>query len=292
MIPLLLLLLVCSGMALSLVRIVTQETEYMRETIRLRQLETIVQSFMRTALRQEDRTGITETVYQTEPLFPGKEPVNIRVAVHRDHSVGLRFLQVTAEDSRKNEFALRQCRVDFPETLIQSVLRNSFALAGGAEQGGPEEEDGSVTSTSDGAVFPQFSAEEIAVWASTGFPTALELQRDGLSGWMYYSRDRVSLPKGLTVQGSGIFLFADDAVFADNSVFTDRIIVLADRNLNIGSNVRLEKALLLCQGKLTVGTGSFINGAVLARQPVNLGNQTVITVDREVLEPFHSIISY
>ena len=27
-------------------------------------------------------------------------------------------------------------------------------------------------------------------------------------------------------------------------------------------------------------------------QPVNLGNQTVITVDREVLEPFHSIISY
>ena len=149
-----------------------------------------------------------------------------------------------------------------------------------------------ITGKSYGAVFPQFSVEEIAVWASTDFPSALELQRDGLSGWIYLCRDKTELPKGLQVNGDGILAFADDMTISDNTVFTGRVIVLADRNLRVGSHVRLNKAFLLCRGKLTVGTDSIINGAVMAQQDALVNDNSVITGDREVLEPFKSIISY
>ena len=293
LISLLMFLLVISVVAISLVRNVTQELSVVQETVRLKQLETIVQSFMYTALQQEKFDGITEAVYQLEPLLPGRENVILRVMVHRDNTLGMRFLQVKAEDACNNEFSLRQCRVDFPEDLIQQLTQYSNILSAVQFEGNnPEGKYVTITSKSDGAAFPQFSAENIAAWASTDFPSLLELQRDGLNGWIYFSREKVSLSKGLTVHGKGILMFADEAVFADDSVFTDRIIVLADKDLIIGNNVRLDKALLLCQGKLTVGTDSLINGAVLTQQQVNLGNGTRVTVDTEVMEPYDSIISY
>ena len=86
--------------------------------------------------------------------------------------------------------------------------------------------------------------------------------------------------------------FTDDVTIGDNSVFTGRVIVLADRNLRIGSHVRLNKAVLLCRGKLTVGTDSIINGAVMAQQDTVVDDKSAIISDREVLEPFNSIVSY
>ena len=56
--------------------------------------------------------------------------------------------------------------------------------------------------------------------------------------------------------------------------------------------MRLNKALLLCRGKLTIGTDSIINGAVMAQQDAVVDENALITGDREVLEPFNSIISY
>ena len=276
LISLLMFLLVISVVAISLVRNVTQELSVVQETVRVKQLETIVQSFMYTALQQEKFDGITEAVYQLEPLLPGRENVILRVMVHRDNTLGMRFLKVKAEDACNNEFTLRQCRVDFPEDLIQQLTQYSNILSAVQFEGNnPEGKYVTITSKSDGAAFPHFSAEDIAVWASTDFPSLLELQRDGLNGWIYFSREKISLSKGLTVHGKGILMF-----------------VLADKNLIIGNNVRLDKALLLCRGKLTVGTDSLINGAVLTQQQVNLGNGTRVTVDTEVMEPYDSIISY
>ena len=96
----------------------------------------------------------------------------------------------------------------------------------------------------------------------------------------------------MKVNGDGILAFADDVTIDDNTVLTGRIVVLAERNLRIGNHVRLNKALLLCRGKLTIGTDSIINGAVMAQQDVVVEENTVISSDREVLEPFNSIISY
>ena len=120
----------------------------------------------------------------------------------------------------------------------------------------------------------------------------MELQRDGLSGWIYLSRNKVEIPKGLQINGDGILAFGDDVTIGDNTVFTGRVIVLADRGLRIGSHVRLNKALLLCRGKLTIGTESIINGAVMAKQDAIVDENAVVIGDREVLEPFNSIISY
>jgi UDP-3-O-[3-hydroxymyristoyl] glucosamine N-acyltransferase len=56
--------------------------------------------------------------------------------------------------------------------------------------------------------------------------------------------------------------------------------------------VKLEKALILCQGNLTVGTDSIINGAVMVQKNAKVDSKSKITGDREVLEPFKSMVSY
>ncbi|MBQ9573421.1 MAG: hypothetical protein IJR22_08600 [Acidaminococcaceae bacterium] len=183
--------------------------------------------------------------------------------------------------------------MDFPDPLLRQFADSSLILAGSKAQEKSEKKDmDTITSKANGAVFPQFSVEEIAIWDVTDFPSVLELQRDGLSGWIYLCRKELSLPKGLNVNGDGILAFADDVTIGNNTVFTGRISVLADGNIYIGNHVKLEKALLLCRGKLTVGTDSIINGAVMTQQDAVIGDNSMITGDREVLEPFRTIISY
>ena len=293
LLPLLLFLMVCSGIVLSYMRNVYQEIEVAREFLCRKQLETVAQSFMFTALQQEKEIEITDAVYNVGPLQPGNDAVQVTVTVNRETDLGIRFLKVDVTDSFDNEFSLRQCRLEIPESLLQHFIQSPFimqsSIAGGLSG---ERNTATITSISDGAFFPQFSVEEISVWASTDFPSTLELQRDGLGGWIYLCKDKYTLPKGLAVNGEGILAFANDAVIGDNSVFTGRIIILAEQDLQIGSQVRLEKALLLCKGRLTVGPDSFINGAVMVQQDAELGDRVTITGDREVLEPFQSIISY
>ena len=291
--PLLLFLMVCSGIFLRYGRSVYHEVAATREFLCRKQLETIAQSFVFTALQQEKETEITNAMYTLNPLQPGNDEVQISVSVNRVKDLGMRFLKVNVSDSFANEFSLRQCGLFFPDSLLQQFTESSLIVTDSTVQGKSVKKDmDTITGKNDGAVFPQFSVEEIAVWASTEFPSALELQRDGLSGWIYLCRNELSLPKGLQINGDGIIAFANDVTIGDNVKFTGRIIILADRNLRLGSNVRFEKALLFCRGKLTLGTGSIIKGAVMAQQDVVLADTSEIICDREVLEPFNSIISY
>ena len=293
MLPLLLFLMVCSSLVLFFGRRVYQESEAAREYLHRKQLETIAQSFMHSAIRQEKDTEITYAAYYFPPLQPGNSEVQLSVSVNRVEDLGMRFLKVNVSDSGPEVFSLRQCRMVFPVSMLQQFAESPLIVTGSALKEKSEEKDNdTITSKSYGAVFPQFSVEGIAVWASTDFPSALELQRDGLSGWIYLCRNKSEIPKGLQVNGNGILAFADDVMIGDYTEFTGRIIILADHGLRIGNHVRLNKALLFCRGKLTVGTDSIINGAVMAQQDVVVEENTVISSDREVLEPFNSIISY
>ena len=292
LLPLLLLLMVCSGIVLWYGRSVYQEAEAAREFLCRKQLETIAQSFMLTAVRQEKETEITNAVYSLNPLQPGNGEVQISVSVNRVKDLGMRFLKVGVSDSCSNVFSLRQCCMLFSDSMRQQLEHTPVVVAGSVTKEESGEKKITITSKSDGAVFPQFSVEEIAAWASTDFPSALELQRDGLSGWIYLCRNELTLPKGLNVNGDGILAFANNTTIGDNTVFTGRIIILADRSLRIGSHVKLENALLLCRGKLIIGSDSVINGAVMVQQDAILDGNSTVTGDREVLEPFYSIISY
>ena len=293
LLPLLLFLMICSSVVLYYGRSVYQESEAAQEHLRRKQLETIAQSFILTAIQQEKDTEIASAAYSLHPLWPGNNEVQVYVSVNRVEDLGLRFLKVNVSDSDRVDFSLRQCSMFFPVSLLQQFAESPLIITGSTRQEKSEKKDkDTITGKSDGAAFPQFSVEEIAGWASTDFPSALELQRDGLSGWIYLCRNKIELPKGLKVNGDGILAFADDVTIDDNTVLTGRIVVLAERNLRIGNHVRLNKALLLCRGKLTIGTDSIINGAVMAQQDAVVDENALITGDREVLEPFNSIISY
>ena len=293
LLSLLLFLMVCSSMVLCFVHGVYQESEAAREHLRRKQLETIAQSFMFTAIQREKDTEIKNAEYSLQPLQPGNSEVQIFVTVNRVEDLGMRFLEVNVSDSGPDNFSLRQCSMFFPVLMLKQFAESPLIVTGSTMKEKSEKKDHyTITGESYGAAFPQFSVEEIAAWALTDFPPASELQRDGLSGWIYLSREKIEFPKGWQVNGDGILVFADDVTIGDNTVLTGRVIVLADSDLRIGNHVRLNKALLLCRGKLTVGTDSIINGAVMARQDAVVDEKAVITGDREVLEPFNSIISY
>ena len=204
----------------------------------------------------------------------------------------MRFLKVDVSDSLLNSFILRQCVLLLPEHLHQQFVSSPVVvLSSDVQERSEEKNTSTITSKSDGVAFPQFSVEEIAIWTSTDLPSASELQRDGLNGWIYCSKG-ISLTEGLNVNGDGILAFAEDAAIGDNTVFTGRIIILANRDLRIGNRVKLEKALILCQGNLTVGSDSIINGAVMVQKNAKVDSRSKITGDREVLEPFKSMVSY
>ena len=293
LLPLLLFLMVCSNVLLYYGRSVYLESEAAREHLYRKQLETIAQSLMFTAIQQEKDTEIASADYALQSLQPGNREVQVSVSVNRVKDLGMRFLKVNVSSSGSDDFSLRHCSMFFPGSLLQQFSETPLIVTGSTMQEKSEKKDmDTITGKSYGAAFPQFSVEEIAVWASTDFPPALELQRDGLSGWIYLSRNKVEIPKGLQINGDGILAFGDDVKIGDNTVFTGRVIVLADRGLHIGSHVRFNKALLLCRGKLTVGTESIINGAVMAKQDAIVDENAVVIGDKEVLEPFNSIISY
>lgn len=293
MLSLLLFLMVCSGLALCYGRSVLRETETAREFLCRKQLEIIAQSFVSVALKQENETELTDAVYKLPSLHPGNDEVQISTTVNRVKDLGLRFLKVDVSDSLLNSFTLRQCVMSLPEPLHQKFVSSPVVvLSSDAQERSEEKNTNTITSKSDGVAFPQFSVEEIAIWTSTDLPSAMELQRDGLNGWIYHCSKGISLADGLNVNGDGILAFAEDVTIGDNTVFTGHIIILANRDLRIGNRVKLEKALILCQGNLTVGSDSSINGAVLVQKNAIVDSRSKITGDREALEPFNSMISY
>ena len=81
LLPLLMFLMVCSGVVLCFVRNVYQEVEAAREYLCRKQLESIAQSFMSAALQQEKDTEIANAVYQTNPLQPGNNEAQDSVTV-------------------------------------------------------------------------------------------------------------------------------------------------------------------------------------------------------------------
>ena len=117
MLPLLLFLMICSSVVLYYGRSVYQESEAAREHLRRKQLETIAQSFILTAIQQEKDTEIASAAYSLHPLWPGNNEVQVYVSVNRVEDLGLRFLKVNVSDSDRVDFSLRQCSMFFPISI-------------------------------------------------------------------------------------------------------------------------------------------------------------------------------
>ena len=128
MLPLLLFLMVCSGLALCYGRSVLRETETAREFMCRKQLEIIAQSFVSVALQQENETELADAVYKLPSLQPGNDEVQVSVSVNRVSDLGLRFLKVDVSDSLLNSFILRQCVLLLPEHLHQQFVSSPVVV--------------------------------------------------------------------------------------------------------------------------------------------------------------------
>ena len=125
--------------------------------MRRKQLETIAQSFILTAIQQEKDTEIASAAYSLHPLWPGNNEVQVYVSVNRVEDLGLRFLKVNVSDSDRVDFSLRQCSMFFPVSLLQQFAESPLIITGSTRQEKSEKKDkDTITGKSYGAAFPQF----------------------------------------------------------------------------------------------------------------------------------------
>lgn len=290
--PLLMMLAMLAVAAALYTQVILSELEAAGEFVLRSQLEALVQSVVQTALAQEKKTEIQKGFWPVGRMMPGNHAVNLSVEVKRLDELGMRALFVSAADEGGHDFHLRQCRIAFPDALVEQFEHSAFVVLKSLSQGVSPKESMPVTSEEEGAVFPQFYVDDFADWFSRDFPGMQELQQEGLNNWIYIDDGLLEFPQGLTVKGRGILAFTRPVTIRDQVTFADRIIIIANDDVRIGRHVKLQKAFILCRGNLTIGDDSIVNGGFLVQHKAILGNNVLLTGDKEVIKEFQTIISY
>lgn len=268
------------------------EVNAAQEFLRKEQLEALAQSFLHTALANEEKIPLTSASYEVGELIPGHAPATVSASVKHLESLGLRLIKVSASDDRDNEFHLRQCRICFPDPLFQQLNETPFIAFGDVAQGQVLEESMPITSELHGAAFPQFQVDDFAGWFSRDWPSNVKLQQEGLWNWLLICPGLGRIPRGMVLNGRGILAFERSAVIEEDVIVSDRVLIIANSDLRIGDRVKFEKACIVCRGNLTVGSDTVLNGAFIVQHNVQLQDRVMLTPDREVLTPFETIISY
>lgn len=256
------------------------------------QLEALAQSFLHTALANEEKIPLVSASYEVGKLIPGNASATVSASVKRLESLGLRLIRVSASDNRENEFHLRQCRICFLDSLLRQLSEDPFIAFGDVSQGQSLEGSMPITSALHGAAFPQFQVDDFADWFSRDWPSIEKLQQDGLWNWLLICPGLGRIPRRIVLHGRGILVFERPAVIEEDVIVSDRVLIIANSDLRIGDRVKLEKACIVCRGNLIVGSDAVLNGACIVKHNALLQYRVRLTPDREVLTPFETIISY
>lgn len=268
------------------------EVNVAQEFLGKAQLEALAQSFLHTALANEEKIPLVSASYEVGKLIPGNASATVSASVKRLESLGLRLIRVSASDNRENEFHLRQCRICFPDSLLRQLNEDPFIAFGDVSQGQFLEGSMPITSALHGAAFPQFQVNDFADWFSRDWPSIEKLQQDGLWNWLLICPGLGRIPRRIVLHGRGILVFERPAVIEEDVIVSDRVLIIANSDLRIGDRVKLEKACIVCRGNLIVGSDAVLNGACIVKHNALLQDRVRLTPDREVLTPFETIISY
>ncbi|WP_278676001.1 hypothetical protein [Acidaminococcus fermentans] len=109
-----------------------------------------------------------------------------------------------------------------------------------------------------------------------------------LEGQFCYGTERLSWSGGSPLRGRAVLVHGRDltleAPFAAKGDF--RILVFG--KLQVGREVRLDKAYLYATGGISLDEGAFVRGILASRRDIRLHEKAVFQPDRTVLEPFHT----
>lgn len=194
-------------------------------------------------------------------LYPGAVPAAVSSKMKVSDDQCIRYLEVTAECGELRQ-RLRQTYFSLPETVKEQA--HHYGIISGTSVTGAEFLPPETLYTGTGEVmFPL--AEAFAFQAIEELPMET-LRLNGLSKRFYYLDDYggVTFDRGMKVYGSGLIAVQGNIIISDNCEFTDPVILLTEKKIEIGNNVKLPQALLLSRKGIVVGSGCSIGGVMIS----------------------------
>lgn len=255
-----------------------------REFIRAQQLRLLCATFLQGKSRQEVPAG--EYVWYEGVLEPGSENVKVTAKSSVSSDGLLNYLEAAAQPDKNVGAVQRLHRVQINFSEAQQRLAGSCVLVAKTLQGEeflPAE-----------AIYIQASDEEVKLpqfsFLAGKLPKNLTAQSavtTGLGAGFYY------LPTGTlkfsakqTVRGASSIINSSNITIGAEAHFPDRLVLVSENSsITLGQNVRLNKALLMAKGTVTIAAGCNIKGLVIAKQIILQGKST-LTPDSEVLASF------
>ena len=122
--------------------------------------------------------------------------------------------------------------------------------------------------------------------------SATEAANEGLTKHFTYldSDSTFSFTRGSTLLGDSVFVNKGSIVVNANCVFPNRLALYSQKgSITIGDNVRMDKALVHAYSTVTIGSGSKINGLIIANKIILKGASS-FSADADVVAQFASCV--
>ncbi len=218
-------------------------------------------------------------------LYPGAVSAAVSSKVKFSDDQCIKYLEVTAECGELRQ-VLRQTYFSLPESV--KVQAHSYGIISGTSVTGTEFLPPETLYTGTGEVM--FTpAEAFAFQAIEELPMET-LRLNGLSKRFYYLDDYrgITFGRGMKVYGSGLIAAQGNIIISDNCEFTDPVILLTEKKIEIGDNVKLPQALLLSRKGIKVGSGCSIGGVMISNGTIEFTDTVSFSHHENLVAGFSS----
>lgn len=263
-----LLLVVCQ----STYTLLAADYRYIKTYIRQKQVVYAVSSGLQALERATSGLAIDVSVSVDERLLPND---TLSVSMSSYNSSGVKWLvcKGTSEDIElsmvQGVFSVPSSESNLYEhTLVSNIFRidPTTVLEGSTQD----------YTAMDKGDFVEFDVANYARYAfatpsSDGWSAGL-----GRSVFVEPLSGSMRLPNNRTVRGTAVFVSYGDITVGAGSTYPDRLQLLANGNIIIGSNVRLDNVLIVAGNSVQVSQGSRVSGKILARKGIVVEKNTLI----------------
>ena len=232
-----------------------QELEKRQQVLLHQQLRLLTNSVFHKLKTKELAAGQYQCFNGT--IWPGNEPVTVAAKSETSSDGLISFLEVKGTAANHAGAVQRLCQITLDFADAPRAWAGQYALASRTAEG--------LEYLQQEGIYIQASREEVQLPAvdflnqrAAGSITAAELANEGMNRHFNYipSDSGFAFTRGSTLAGETTFVNRGSIVVNANCVFPDRLALYSQKSgITIGDNVRMDKALLLAYGTVTIGTG-------------------------------------
>ena len=266
-----------------------QELEKNQQRLLSQQLRLLTNSFFQTLKNRELAVGQQQCYAGT--LQPGAEPVAVVAAKTVSGDGLISFLEVKGTAANHAGAVQRLCQITLSFAEPLKSWAGQYALASRTAEGMAylEQEELYIQASKEEVTLPEV---RFLYGRATSNMSATEAANEGLTKHFTYldSDSTFSFTRGSTLLGDSVFVNKGSIVVNANCVFPNRLALYSQKgSITIGDNVRMDKAIVHAYSTVTIGSGSKINGLIIANKIILKGASS-FSADADVVAQFASCV--